>query len=161
MKKALLVLALVSTATYTAWTRLGGEAPVRAADKSLTLDRIWIDHLPKNDRDQIHVFAALTEQPVGIFQKVSQWQGAYEVFMFEHHGDQLRVHFPQTGDREKLTAKARACDEGAMDYCLELSGSSRGVKRYYSMKGWELDGVRDADALGLRAGAVLDQLTTR
>ena len=25
-----------------------------------------------------------------------------------------------------------------MDYCLELAGASRGVKRYRSMQGWEI-----------------------
>jgi hypothetical protein len=37
-----------------------------------------------------------------------------------------------------------------MDYCLELSGASRGVKRYYSRKGFEIGAsasVEDARAL--------------
>ena len=30
-----------------------------------------------------------------------------------------------------------------MDFCLELEGSSRGVKKYYSREGWEIGTVRD------------------
>ena len=34
-----------------------------------------------------------------------------------------------------------------MDFCLELEGSSRGVKKYYSREGWEIGNVRDIDTL--------------
>jgi hypothetical protein len=34
-----------------------------------------------------------------------------------------------------------------MDYCLEIEGASRGVKRYYSREGWEVGSVRDIDAV--------------
>jgi hypothetical protein len=34
-----------------------------------------------------------------------------------------------------------------MDYCLELEGSSHGVKRYYSREGWEIGSMRDLDAM--------------
>ena len=34
-----------------------------------------------------------------------------------------------------------------MDYCLEMSGGSRGVKRYYSRRGWEVRSADEANAL--------------
>jgi len=137
MKKPLFVLALVAIAIVTVWKLRGHSVSVSVEDKLLQ-DRIWIDHMPRNDRDMINVFAALTEQPVGIFQAASQWKGAYEIFRYEANGDEMRLVFPQTGDREKITAKARRCSERGMDYCLEVDGASRGVKRYYSRKGWEV-----------------------
>ena len=34
-----------------------------------------------------------------------------------------------------------------MDYCLELTGTNRGVKKYYSRKGWEIDGNHMQDRI--------------
>jgi len=110
-------------------------------DRPLLLDRIWIDHLPRNERDTVEVFVALTQEPYGIFQAVAQWKGAYEVFRFEAHGNKLRLVYPHTGEREKVKAHARKCDERGMDYCLDLEGASRGVKKYYSLEGWVIDGL--------------------
>ena len=68
MKKALLVMALVSTASYATYRYVsGGSSATVAHDDSLVQDRLWIDHIPKNDRDKIQLFVALTEQPAGIF----------------------------------------------------------------------------------------------
>jgi hypothetical protein len=76
---------------------------------------------------------------------------------YEGSGGELRLVFPQTGDRETVRAKARRCDEGGMDFCLELDGASRGVKRYYSREGWEIGGNHDLDAIARRLDAVRAQ----
>src|SRR5262245_2386320 len=140
MKKLLVVLLVVGTAVA-AWRWRSGSTEATATDSKLVFNRVWIDHMPKNDKDTIQVFAAITEEPLGIFQATSVWKGAFEMFVYESSGDEIRMVFPQTNDRAKVKAKARACnDKRDMDYCLELDGSSRGVKRYYSRKGWEIDG---------------------
>jgi hypothetical protein len=110
-------------------------------DPQLVENRIWIDHMPRNDRDQISVFAALSDESFGVFGKQSAWKGEFEIFQYEGHGGELRLTFPQDGDHEKVRAKASACGDKGFDYCLEISGSSRGVKRYYSMEGWEIDSL--------------------
>lgn len=158
MKKTLLVLALATTATYSAWrvTR-GSDAPAAAHDDRLALDRIWIDHIPRNDRDTFQVFAAITQEPFGIFQATSQWKGAFELFRYEAHGGEMRVVYPQTGEREKIKVNARACNEKGFDYCLELSGASRGVKRYYSLEGWVIDGARTAADIERRAAELVER----
>jgi hypothetical protein len=144
MKKLLLIAAIAGAGIGTwRWRQARGEQP---SDASLVTDRLWVDHLPRNERDTIQVFAALTQEPIGIFQKVSAWQGSYELFRYEGHDGELRLVFPQNGDKEKVRAKARRCDEAGMDFCLELSGSSRGAKRYYSVEGWEIGSVADEDA---------------
>jgi hypothetical protein len=139
MKKLLVVLLVVGTAVA-AWRWRSGSAEV-ATDDKLVFDRLWVDHMPRNDKDTIQIFAAITDEPIGIFQATSAWKGAFEIFRYESHGDEIRMLFPQTNDREKVKSKARTCnDKRDMDYCLELSGGSRGVKKYYSRKGWEIDG---------------------
>jgi hypothetical protein len=158
MKKALLALALISTAGYGTYRMIGSSDPAPADSEQLVLDRIWIDHIPRNDKDTVQVFVAITEEPFGAFQAASQWRGAYELFRYERSGDAIRIMYPQTNERETVKTKARRCSENQMDYCLELEGGSRGVKRYYSRKGWEIDGVKTAGELKARSEAVLQSL---
>lgn len=145
MRKSLLGVALLGVVGYGVvhWRTAKHET---SAHGELVTNRLWIDHMPRTERDTIQVFLTLDEENIGAFQATSAWKGAYEMFRYEGHGGELRVVFPQTGDRETLKAKAAACRESGFDYCLELSGGSRGVQRYYSMRDWEIGSLRDADA---------------
>jgi len=154
MKKPVLVLILVAMAVFGVWRLRDRGSDVQATDSSLVLDRVWIDHMPKNERDVSNFFLAITEEPFGIFQASSSWKGAYELFRYEAHGDEIRILYPQTGDRERVKTRARKCSENGMDYCLELDGSSHGVKRYYSRKGWEIDGTATLDEVRNRVDAI-------
>ncbi len=161
MKKVLLVTALLGAVGYGGWrltTSSDDTAETSVDDSKLALDRIWIDHMPRSERDTIQVFAAVSEEEFGVFQATSAWKGAFELFRFQFKGNQIHAHFPQDGDREKITVKARPCSEGQMDYCMEVEGSKRGVKKYYSRKGWEIEGVQTAKELELRTEALVDQL---
>jgi len=157
MKKPVLLVVVVSVAVLSIWSwRRGGE-PAVAANRLLT-DRIWIDHVPRSDKDTVNVFAAVSEHSAGVFQAMSQWRGNYEVFRYEANGAELRLIYPQTGDREAVRAKARRCSEQQMDFCLEIDGASRGVKKYYSREGWEIGPRRDLDAVKQRVEALRAQL---
>lgn len=161
MKKPLLILALMGTVSYGAYRMLGSsssEQPAVNDSEKLVLDRIWIDHIPRNERDTIQVFAAITEEPFGVFQAASTWKGNYELFRYEAKGNELRIVYPQNNDRETVKHNARRCSENGMDFCLELSGGSRGVKRYYSRKGWEIENVDSVNELNDRTEAVLSTL---
>lgn len=153
MKKPLLVLGLLSMAAYGSWRVIGsgsGAGGAEAADSErLVLDRLWIDHMPQSETDTVNLFVALTQEPVGVFNASSMWKGEYEGFRYKARGNQLEVVYPQTRERETLVAKGVRCDERGMDYCLELRGGSRGVKRYYSREEWVIEGA--ASAADLRA----------
>ena len=71
--------------------------------KQLVMDRVWMDHLPKSERDPINLFLAFSEDSIGNYVQASRWQGKFELFRFELNGDELRAVFPQTGDKESLT----------------------------------------------------------
>lgn len=120
-------------------------------DASLVKDRVWLDHIPRSETDTVQVFVMLGQRTrqgtVGAFEAASAWQGAFEIFRYELHGSELRVVFPQRGDRETLRVEATRCNERGMDYCLEIEGSSRGVRRYYSRKGWEIRELGDVTKL--------------
>ncbi len=139
MKKLIWILILV-IAGYLLW-RWWNSDHAGTADRGqqLVFDRLWVDHLPKDDRDTINVFAAITDDPIGIFQSTSMWRGAFEVFRYESAGDgKIVLSYPQTRDKERAAYRAKACNEKGFDFCMELDGASRGVKRYFSQKGWEL-----------------------
>src|SRR5262245_30170099 len=131
----------------------GNEADV--AEPGLAFDRLWIDRLPTKPRDTFNTFVAITEEPLGVFQSGSQWKGSYEFFGYEARGEELRLVFLQTGEKEKAKIRAWQCKENGMDYCLELTGSSRGVKRYHSRRGWEIGGVTRPEQLRDRVDAIV------
>lgn len=140
----LVAVALLSVTGFAAWQWHAAEP---ASDAKLLQDRLWVDHVPKNDRDPFNVFAVLSEEPLGTFQRTSLWRGQYENFRYELSGAELRVLFPQTADKERLRVSASRCNTEGMDFCLEIEGSTRGVKRYYSRKGWEIGKLDQAHAL--------------
>jgi hypothetical protein len=157
MKKLVLMVIVGSLAAGAVWSWKRGDAPVDAANRLVT-DRIWIDRLPRQERDTINVFGALSEEAVGVFQAASQWRGSYEVFRFEASGGEMRLIYPQTGARETVRTRARRCNENQMDFCLELDGASRGVKRYYSKEGWEIGQVHNLDGVKQRVEAIRREL---
>ena len=161
MKKLLLATALLGTVGYGGWrlTHGGGSSETSVDDSKLALDRIWIDHIPRSEKDMIQIFAAVTEEEFGVFQQTSAWKGSFELFRFAFKGDQIHATFPQDNEKEKITVKATRCNEGQMDYCLEISGTSRGVKKYYSRKGWEIDGAHSVKELEQRTDALATQLS--
>jgi hypothetical protein len=145
MKKLLFVV-VVAVAVGALWSARRGH-PSADAPQRLFADRIWIDHVPRGERDTIQVFAAVSEHSIGVFHAASQWRGRYEMFRYEAHGGELRLVYPHTGERDTVQTRARRCNEQGMDFCLELDGASRGVKRYYSREGWEINGAADAKAI--------------
>lgn len=125
-------------------------------DRELVKDRMWIDHIPQHERDRMEVFVAITDRPrqgpgprgpLGVFEKIGPWEGHFQAFRYESHGDEMRIVFPQTGERETLRIKAAPCQHAKFDYCLDIEGSSHGVKRYYSRKGWDIRALEDVHVL--------------
>jgi hypothetical protein len=129
---AVAVVAALALARF--WTNAGDDA----ADPALVFDRVWLDELPRTPKQTFNTFVAATEEPFGLFHAGSQWKGTYELFSHNASGDKLRVVYLQSNESETVKVRAWPCRERAMDYCLELTGASRGVKRYRSKEGWEI-----------------------
>jgi hypothetical protein len=118
--------------------------------RSIVLNRFWVDHLPTGERDPFKVFV-LNIEGMGAFADETQWKGQIERFRFDIDGNTVHAVFPWTDTREDIKIHARPCQEQGMDYCLELTGSSRGVQRYYSRKGWQRRSDEDVEAFKARA----------
>jgi hypothetical protein len=157
MKKPVVMVLLVAAVAVSGWRWQRGGEP--SASASLFADRMWLDHVPRNDKDTFQAFFAVTAQATGVFQAASVWRGKYELFRYEANGGEVRVIYPQTGERETVHVKARRCNENGMDYCLEVDGASRGVKRYYSRKGWEIERGSGIAAAQRRVDALQAELT--
>jgi hypothetical protein len=138
MKKLLLLLLLILGA-YLLWRWWRGDSAETTRGQELFYDRIWVDHLPKSDTDTFQIMAAVTEQPMGVFQQTSRWKGQFELFRYDARGDgQMEIVYPQTGTREKVRYRAWKCSEQSFDFCLQIDGASRGIKKYYSLEGMEI-----------------------
>jgi hypothetical protein len=143
--RKLLVVAAVVAGTYAAWH--WHQPDVESATRNLALNRLWIDHMPTGERDPFNVFVAHAPPGFGGFAQETQWHGQMERFRFDIEGNVIHAVFPWSRTREDITLRARPCHEHDMDYCLDVSGSSHGVARYYSLVGWERKDGEDADQL--------------
>lgn len=154
------VLVVAASAMYR-WQ----STPSVACEPSDAFDRVWLDHVPTSDQDTVNAFAALRDQPIGVFDASSAWHGSFESFQYQYSKNELRAVFPQAGDRETITVRTRRCTvalcDNHADYCLEIDGGSRGVKKYYSRKGWEIKHASDLPSLKLRIAEVLRSNTPR
>jgi hypothetical protein len=152
VKKLLFLLLLILAAYLLWWWWHSGRAAGRGQE--LFYDRLWVDHLPTSETDSFRVFAAVTEQPLGVFQSASVWKGEYELFRHEPRGDGLMVIlYPQSRQKEQVSYRATRCQEHSFDFCLELGGASRGARRYFSQKGWEI-GARSLAAVEAQVAAL-------
>jgi len=151
--KKLLFLVLLILAAYLFWRYWWRDSAEAARGQELFYDRIWVDHLPKSETDTFQIFAAVTEQPMGIFQQTSRWKGQFELFKYAARGDgQVELVYPQTGSREKVRYRAWKCKEQSFDFCLQVDGASRGIKKYFSLEGMEIGShsLSEAQAAGSR-----------
>lgn len=109
-------------------------------------DRLWIDHMPKHDRDLLHLVVALThnhdEANIGFLRFGSRWHAQVDGFRFEKKGSDLSVEFPQNSWRATWHTKVSRCSVGDFNLCLEIT-APRGTFHYFSRDDWK---VGDADA---------------
>jgi hypothetical protein len=129
------------------------EGPYATAAARLTLAGTELTPWAVNERDPFNVFVVHTPESIGGFAEETQWKGQIERFRFDMDGTTIHAVFPWTDTHEDIKVDARPCHEQGMDYCLELSGSSHGVSRYYSRTGWERKSGEDIEAFKTRAFA--------
>jgi len=153
-KKPLLLLAVAVVAVL-ALVRWWTHDRDYDAAPTLVFDRVWLDEFPSRPQQTFNTFVATTEEPFGLFHAGSQWKGTYEVFKYKASGDRLRINYPQTNETDTVKVRAWACRERGMDYCLELTGASRGVKRYRSKQGWEIGAATRPELLADRVASIV------
>jgi hypothetical protein len=105
--------------------------------KALLIDRSWVDRLPTNVDDKLHVFRFTPSMGGGVYQDRTIFAGTFELFMFEHDGEKIRFNLLHTRDKkisrytiEPLPEKG---PEG-VDLKLTIQDSPRGASIYYSWR---------------------------
>src|SRR5262245_9326163 len=134
MKKLALGIVLF-IAGGVAWRALRGDA----AEPKLLFARFWVDHEPRDPKGKFQVLFVNSEFPFGHFATRTMWTGAWEGFHYHivpREDGVMDFLFGNTNERQRIKYTARPCHERGFDYCLDITGASRGVKRYYSKKEW-------------------------
>lgn len=143
MRRVVLGLALLVGVGY-AWRSHRTIHASDAGDAKLLFHRFWIDHEPRTDKERFNVLFVNGEHPFGHFGVRDMWTANLEFFHYHAlpaHDGELEFLFGATREKQRVRYVARRCSVDGFDYCLEISGTSRGVQRYYSKKGWDAENV--------------------
>jgi hypothetical protein len=134
-----------------------GKSPTIARDeaKQLLIDRNWIDHMPKNERDHLNVYRFVPSMGGGVFQDRTLYKGTFELFMFEVDGDHIRFNLPET--HERVTSQfqiEKVAGPKPFDLKLTIWSDPRGPHEYYGMRSEkDVDGSKLAGELEAAATA--------
>ena len=126
--------------------------------RSLLTERNWIDKLPANESDKLHVYRFVPSMGGGVFQDRTLFAGQFELFNFENTGDE--IHFYLRHTHEEVTSRYRietlSKDEqrGPLDLKLTIEKDPRGPSVYFGSR-------REQAHLGLGLDQDLDALLAR
>ena len=137
MRTKLIGAALVVITAAGAWMGSSDKDP--GQDSQYLVGRLWMERLPKSERDQVHFLALLDDrEKVGTLAYASAWRVQAENFRFKLQHSRLKLDFPQDHKRLALKVKSYKCKAPEpFTLCLELknkSGKDEAAKtfRFYS-----------------------------
>jgi hypothetical protein len=117
---------------------------------ALVQNHIYIDHLPKNERDMVKHIAFVDHEEYGKFGvrgQGSRFRFFNDVLKWQRNGNRIVSKVLQTGDDVKATFRAWKCKGDAprpLDLCLELKEGDR-TMRFYSNHEWIIESAADVD----------------
>lgn len=118
--------------------------------QALLVNRLWIDHIPRSERDMTTQLLFLDQdgERIGGVIRASHWRHLMEMFRWEHRSGGLALEFPQVGRTIPVNAQARECKDAPkpLDLCLDVSFLGQRA-RLFSKKGWKTEDMADVDAL--------------
>jgi hypothetical protein len=138
MKKLVLGVTLMGLLGGLGWRAWRSDAP----DATLLFHQLWIDHEPRDENDKFSMLFVNAEHPFGHFGTRTMWTAQLEFFHYHvipKEPGVIDFLFGATRERQRVRYTARRCNERGFDLCLDISGSSRGVRRYYSKKEWRVE----------------------
>jgi hypothetical protein len=103
--------------------------------RKLLLDRNWIDHMPKTERDRLHVYRFVPSMGGGVFQDRTLYKGTFELFRFSTTRDEIHFDLPET--HQDLVSKFRidhVDGPAPFDLKLTIDADPRGPQVYYGIR---------------------------
>jgi len=101
----------------------------------LLIDRNWIDVMPRQKEDRLHVFRFVPKMGGGVYQDRNVYKGEFELFMFKAQKGELTLRFPDRSETYKTGFKIERVDgPEPFDLKLTLDRSPRGPRVYYSVE---------------------------
>lgn len=145
-RNKLVVLAVAGATVAGAWlvgARLMSDDDSGADSARHAVNQVWIERLPKDQRDMIGHFVLVkhSQGRIGVIGRSSQWRHFLEGFKWGLEGERLQVYLPQEDAKVSLRIRTWECDGEAPDpfeLCMEIDTGKRKVK-YYSRKDWVVE----------------------
>lgn len=138
MKKLVLAVTLIMMLGGLGWRARHRDAP----DPALLFHQFWIDHEPRDEHEKFSILFVNAEHPFGHFGVRTTWTAQLEFFHYHvipKEPGVIDFLFGTTRERQRVRYTASRCSERGFDFCLDIDGTSRGVKRYYSKKEWRIE----------------------
>ncbi len=103
----------------------GSPTPADDEPERLILDRLWIDQIPEEGTDPIHVEFWLPGG-LAVMQHGTPFRYLTEAAEFERSGDRLRGRYLQDGEEFRARFRVTRCDDAPpFDLCLHKRGTHR------------------------------------
>lgn len=150
LRTALLLLACGLGSSACDRSRGASSPPVDEAEaRRLLVERNWLDVMPRDKDDRLHVYRFVPKMGGGVYQDRTVFAGSFELFTFETQARQIRFRFPHNGQTKVAAFRIERLGRGEQDdfdLRLTLTGSPRGPAVYY---GWSDEHrAREAQVLG-------------
>lgn len=143
-KRKLIALTLAATGLLGLGYLFGdSEQADEAASTRHFKNQVWIERMPKSQRDMVGHLAFIKHPRgrIGVAGRSSQWRHFIELMHWKLSGSTLKVYMPQDEIRTEVEVRTWKCEGEApkpFELCLELSAKGRKVV-YYSRKDWVID----------------------
>jgi hypothetical protein len=144
-RNKVIALALAGACGFGVWK--AGQALLgddEAQGTKHAVNQLWIDHVPRDDRDMITHFV-LIDHPQGQFGAIghsSQWRHIIDVFRWQLQRDTLRMFFPQERARAQVQIETWRCEGEApapFELCMKLTNKNGRSFMFYSRDDWKIE----------------------
>src|SRR5262245_10681617 len=120
--------------------------------RDVLIDRNWMDRMPQNTTDRLHVYRFVPTMGGGVYQDRTLFKGMFELFTFTVEGDRLDIFTPEDHQHTVTGFRIDEVDgPEPFDIRLTLDRSPRGPRVFYSVRATTGDLDAELRALAERA----------
>lgn len=148
----LIGLALVGACSFGVWKLGSALLSDETQGTKHAVNRLWIDHVPRDDRDMITHFVIIDHRQgkFGAIGRSSQWRHMVDVFRWKLSGSKLDLFFPQDRAHGAVEIETWECEGEApapFELCMKMTNKQGRSWTFYSREDWEIDPGSAAESL--------------